>query len=190
MKWIAALTLAVLVLVGGASAGKPAAASAPLTLVGEQVNNNPSSPPWCLNEDDFHWREWQGSLSGSFSASEYFCTPGVDVYGGYSDWDAGNVGLKASVQITNGILEKLSIGNGTFEQDAVWTHTYIYGKGRNVYYVNTYMACVFMGSPNYPQGPYSGTWTMTLTGSYGQVTLDLTAENVAESYNCPAGQHG
>jgi len=178
-----------------ASAGKPQPVS-PLSLAVEYIYNNPSSPPWCLNEDDWHQREWgggssyYGSFAGTMVVSEYYCIPLVDVYNGYDQWGGGGVGLAAEI-IAVGNLDQLTLSNSDFIQPAELVSTEITGRGANRKTWNRYQACVFIGSQNYSDGPLTGTWTITLVGDFSQARYSVTARMLSstwEASHCPPDQ--
>jgi hypothetical protein len=171
--------VAAFLLVPAAPASKPPPPG--LMLVAESSTNNPVSPPWCLNEDDHHSRTWHGSLNGSFVVTEYFCTPGVDVYGGYDQWDGGGVGVSVNL-VTVGTLTGLSLSNpGGIYNPAITVNgelveSTVIGHGGNAYVQNRYEACAFPMSQSQPFGPWTGTWTSTLSGNLSQV--DYTVEAI------------
>jgi hypothetical protein len=176
--------------------------SSPFALQTESVSSSFSlvAPSWCLNEDDYNSRSWSGSLTGTFTATEYFCTPGVDISGGYPDWDGGGVGLMATIAVVGtDTLDHLRLSNqgGMYNppvtQDAVWTGSSRTGSGRkrDPYVVtNYYRACAFWNGANFgSMGPWTGTWTLTVSGSLTKSSLSLAAEmfSYAEG-QCPQGQ--
>lgn len=130
---------------------------------------------------------------GGVTATEYFCTPLVDVYNGYDQFDGGNTGVKVVVTAA-GTLDSLTLSNPggiynpSFTQNAVLTASQTVGHGHNTYVLNTYMVCVFTGSPSFPWGPLTGTWTMTLNGAFSEATLAVQASIPGGYPQCPAGQ--
>jgi hypothetical protein len=196
-----------LVVVGGAPASKPQPVP-PLSLVRDQTQYslNPDAPSWCLNEDDGHDRVWSdpyfqgGYLYGTLTASDYFCDPYVDIVNGYP-WDGGAVGYMVSVTGV-GALETLTLsspGGGFYQwpQPTViqgqLMSSQVVGTGRSAVTWNTYAACIHLGGQNNPYGILSGTWTMTLTGEFSKVTVELTAEmgdsaSYGYPFRCPEGQ--
>lgn len=217
MKYLLAILISSLVLVVSASAGKPnslnlaalpAAAGKPqpippLSLWTEQSWNNPVSPPWCLNEDDYHYMQWQGGpltggfFSGTLTESDYFCSGEVDTYEGYSNWDGGGVGVGASA-VVNGTLEQLSLSTEGFREDAELVLTWTMGKGQSQRTYRKYTVCVYptSESENWSLGSFTGTWTMILRGEFVEVRLAYVAEMFpsarqgwpSEIGYCPQGQ--
>jgi hypothetical protein len=171
--------------------------TAPLALTAEYWTKSPTSPPWCLSEDDFHERDWYGSYSGTVAATESFCMPYVDVYNGYDYFDGGGVGIEVVV-FAVGTLTQLTLSGqdkwGTpYAQEAVLVGTQTIGHGRNAYVKNEYVACVFpAGQQNFQI--LSGTQAMTLSGDFSQVSVQLVAEmftfSATNNYPavCPEGQ--
>jgi hypothetical protein len=184
----------------GTAASVSASPPPPWTLQYDSSQNNPYSPPSCLNEDDFHERQWTGSFSGTFVQTEYFCTPGVDVGpDGYNQWNGGGVGIMVQLSVT-GTLSGLTINVPAkqnwwpaLSQSAALVSTELVGHGRNAYTVNRYVGCVFPSSTNFPYGPLTGTVTMNLAGTFSNATYTITAEMFSfadQGYpeRCPVGQ--
>jgi hypothetical protein len=187
----------------GANGGNPKqAASAPLSLSYEQVRTspNPAAPTSCLNEDDYHQRNWGGSLNGSFTTFERLCDPSVDYSGGLW-WDAGGIGLQADLEVT-GTLADLAI---TSPQGDVH-HAVLVGsttsKGQTI---NHYEVCFVPGyslAHNIGGRPLpGGLWQIKLSGdvttvpyqdylSYHggfSVTSDMS-DTVFQQQYCPASE--
>lgn len=167
------------------------------TVSSESTWMLPARPSWCLAEDDYHSRTWQGALNGTFVATEYFCTPGIDIFDGYAFWDGGAVGLTADLYAV-GTLSHLTLSNagGTYNpavsQDAVLVGTETLGHGKNTYVRNHYVACAYWSAPNFSRmGPWTGTWTATVAGSFSAITFSLTAQMDyfvwRQGATCPAG---
>jgi hypothetical protein len=205
-------TVFVLAMVAPAHAGKTG--PAPLSLTYESWTKSPSSPPWCLSEDDFHERRWGdptqsystnagGVFSGTFTASEYFCTWGVDTWNGWSSYDGGGVGLTFNIQAV-GILESAQIHtdgiSGTykpaFTQAVTFVRSWTTGNGAQAKVWNEYTACAYINGQNNVTGvfPAMGTWTASFTGDFSQAKIILVAEmfSFAANYHwpvaCPEGQ--
>jgi hypothetical protein len=177
VKTILTLLLAALVLTLPAQAGKPVPVPS-LSLVSEQINNNPVSPPWCLNEDDFHYRHWSGSFSGSMSETEHFCTPLLDFYNAYDEWDGGGVGVSASVRVIGTLVElSLSAPDGyytpAFDHQAQFMGSETVGTGHKAKTYNYYAACAFIFQNDI--SILTGDVTMQFSGSFSEVELSLTA---------------
>jgi hypothetical protein len=154
-----------------AGGGNPRHVGAPaLSLASEQSRSslNPAAPGWCLNEDDWHHREWGGSLNGRFTIFEQLCDANVDYSGGLW-WTAGGIGLQADLVVT-GTLADLSI---TSPQGDVH-HAELMGsttsKGRTI---NHYAVCFVPGySLAYNVGGQAlpgGVWQITLSGDISTV---------------------
>ena len=174
-----------------AKGGKQAGAT-PLSLVSESVWNspNPSAPTWCLNEDDYHQRAWTGSLNGSFTVTERLCDGNSDYSGGIW-WDAGGVGLQASVQV-EGTLGDLAITSpqgdshhavlvGSSSSKGVSTNHYV------VCYVPPFSATYDVGGAPLP----GGNWQISLSGDIRKASYSITAEMADvnfQQYNCPPAQ--
>jgi hypothetical protein len=198
-----------LLFVPSSAASKPPAPG-PLQLVRDNYTYslNPDAPAWCLNEDDTHYREWSdpylqgGYLYGTLTASDYFCDPYVD-YSGGRYWDGGGGGYLVSVRGV-GTLQTLTLSSpgGSFYQwpqptvvQGQLVSSEVVGTGHGGVTWNTYAACVFVNGQNNsnPGRILTGTWTMTLTGQFSQVNVELTAEMFGIAANgypahCPEGQ--
>lgn len=172
---------------GGKPGGGTGSGSTGLSLVSEYVQNSPntSAPKDCLNEDDYHQRNWSGSLNGSFTATEQLCGSGSDT------WTAGGIGIRVNLW-TSGTLDDLSIisPNGD-SHHAVFVESST-SKGVTS---NHYQACY---APNFSMQSDTGsmplpggTWQIALAGSLSKVTYSVTAQmasvQVQQTY-CPASE--
>jgi hypothetical protein len=152
---------------------------APWQLVQEKNDNNPSSPPGCLNEDDTHWREWQGSFSGTWDVSEYFCTPGVDTFEGLSHWDGGGTGLTVDLTFV-GSLDHLTLSTdgrtgyyGPQLVSAVQIDQWTVGHGKNRKTYQRYRACVY---PSDIGSTFAGTWSISMAGTFSEADYWVQAQ--------------
>jgi hypothetical protein len=173
-----------------AGGGTKQGVGTPLSLVSEYVHNspNPAAPTTCLNEDDYHQRTWGGTLSGNFSATERLCDSNVDYSGGIW-WDAGGIGLQASVDVV-GALSDLTISSpqGDSHHAALVSSSTTKGVTTNRYevcYVPAYSISTDTGGAPLP----GGTWQITLSGNVTKATYSVTAamtDVTFQQQNCPA----
>jgi hypothetical protein len=175
-----------------ASAARPQTTTPPLALTQEILREPFDGPTWCLNEDDQHYRQWIGSLSGGFSTSEYYCNS--ELYNGQY-WDGGGQSVGVDINGTGTLSSLLISGQdvyGThFERvQAVLVSTEVIGHGKNAQTWRRYDACVSLRSPDYGLGPFGGTWTISISGTftYLQLTEESTMFPIIEGKYCPAGQ--
>jgi hypothetical protein len=150
----------------GTGGGNPKQVAAPsLSLASEQSwsSLNPAAPSWCLNEDDWHHREWSGSLNGSFTVSEQLCDANVDYSGGLW-WTAGGIGLQADLVVT-GTLGDLAI---TSPQGDVHHAALVGSTASKGETINHYAACfvpAYSLVHNISGMPLpGGVWQITLSG--------------------------
>ncbi len=155
--WLVALA----VFPGVADARTKPSSPQPLTLQQEvwSYSSNPAAPANCLNEDDYHYRDWAGSLSGSFASTELLCNYATD------GWSAGGVGLEADLWVT-GTFGDLSITapDGTARHAVLMSQTKLKGGAVQSYYAVCVMPLFFLSSNTGTNPLEGGTWTMTLTG--------------------------
>ncbi len=174
-----------------AQAGKPQPIP-PLTLTAEQINNNPVSPPWCLNEDDFEYHHWSGYFTGSLSFVKHFCTPGIEDYNGYTFWDGGGVGLTATARVV-GTLDEMSLSapdgyyTQAFDHQATYMRSETVGTGHKAKTYDYYTVCAFIFQDDVDI--LTGDVTMSFAGSFSEVELSLTAMMVTDELlaTCPSG---
>lgn len=154
----------------------------PLGLTFNWEQNNPKSPSWCLNEDDYYERRWSGYFMGTFTVTEDFCNQ--EEYNG-TVWDGGGVGLTFTARVVGRLDEmKLSYPGQdfpfkwpAFTQNAVLVGTKTVGKGANAYIEREYTACAYIGGENKPPMPGMGTWTAILAGDFSNiVSMSLVAQ--------------
>jgi hypothetical protein len=189
----ALLSASALALAPGASAakgGKGSSTGSGLSLGSESIWNspNPAAPTWCANEDDSHRRIWNGSLSGSFTATERLCDAGVDFSGGFW-WTAGGEGIQSDLYVT-GTLSDLAITapDGTSHHAELVGSTTSKG-GRTDHYQVCY-APPFSVSSNVGGRPLrGGTWQVTATGNVSNVTFSIWTKMMYADFQqqyCPA----
>jgi hypothetical protein len=175
-----------------AKAGKPTgggtgSGSGGLSLVSEYIQNspNPSAPTDCLNEDDYHKRNWTGSLNGTFTATEQLCGSGSDW------WTAGGIGLRGDLW-TSGTLNDVTITSPAGDSHhAVFVESST-SKGVTL---NHYQVCyVPQFSLQYDNGGTplpGGTWQISLAGNLSKVNYSVTAQmssvQVQQTY-CPVSE--
>jgi hypothetical protein len=176
----------------GGKAGASGGTGAGLSLISESVWNSPNvlAPTWCMNEDDVHLRSWNGSLNGSFTATEQLCNDSVDYSGGIW-WSAGGVGVQSDVYAT-GTLTELTITapDGTSHPGVLVGSSTSRGTNTDhwqVCYVPAYSVTSNVGGRPLP----GGTWQVTLSGSSSKVTFSLRAHMTDVSFqqqSCPASE--
>lgn len=187
------VTLVVAVLASGLAIAQ--AEDPLLSLSSESVTSspNPGAPSWCLNEDDAHMRTWTGSLHGSFSATELLCDGGEASFSGGIYWDAGGIGLRASVSATakRNPTATLIITSPTGESHtAVLTGTATARGQTAVNYVACFVPPYSVANDTGSMLP-GGTWTVSLTGDFtsGTVHVDAVMTNVNyQQTRCPPSQ--
>jgi len=177
---------------GGAGSGGTTTqpSGAPLSLASDSTWNNPNSPSWCMNEDDYDQAVYSGSLNGSASRTEQLCGLSSDYYNNVY-WDAGGIGLESDVYVT-GQLADLSIT----APDGTVHHAVLVGqassKGTTTYhyatcYVPTYSVSTDTGGRPLP----GGTWQVALSGqsttTRWNVNVVMTDAPFQKSY-CPSAQ--
>jgi len=178
-----------------ASAAKPGADGktpqvAPLSLVSEYTSLNPYDPPWCLSEDDFHLRQWAGSLTGTFSATEQLRSAAVDYLNGIW-WGAGGIGLQAEAYVV-GTLSDITITSplgvahhgvlvGSSTSKGVTTDHY------QVCYVPPFSVTSGTGGAALP----GGTWLLSLSGNIARASYYVNAEMAYVTFqqqSCPSSE--
>jgi hypothetical protein len=153
----------------GAGGGNPKQVAAPaLSPASEQSwsSFNPAAPSWCLNEDDWHHREWSGSLNGSLTVFERLCDANVDYSGGLW-WSAGGIGLQADL-VATGTLGDLAITSpqGDVHHAELVGSTTSKGQTINHYavcYVPGYSLAYNVGGQPLPGGLWQITWSGGIT---------------------------
>jgi len=164
--------------------------SGTLSLASEMSWNNPNSPGWCLNEDDYDYRTFSGSLSGSYTTGYQYCDPSIDYYNNVW-WDAGGEGLEADVFVV-GTLDALTITSpqGSTQSAVLIGQTTSRGVTTSHYAV-CYVPPYHLAS-NTGTNPLSGgTWQLTLSGQISSATLttrDDMADVTFQQTYCPVSE--
>jgi hypothetical protein len=174
----------------GAGKGLPTTPSSTLSLIANSSGNNPNSPAWCLNEDDYQQPVYSGSLSGSYTANQQLCNPSVDYYNGIW-WGAGGIGLKSDVYVV-GQLSDLTIT----APDGTAHHAVLMGQSISKGMTTSHYAVCYCP-------PYSiafdtggtpllgGTWQITLSGQISSarwaINLQMTDAPFQQAY-CPSAE--
>lgn len=159
-------------------------------LVSESQGNNPNSPSWCMNEDDYDQRVFSGSLSGTVSASQQLCGLDSDFYNNVY-WSAGGIGVEADVYVV-GQLSDLTITSPSGDAH----HAVLMGsstdKGTTTYhyaacYVPSYAAATDTGGTPLP----GGTWQVNLSGQMSSARLSINSQMTDVRYqqaHCPVSE--
>lgn len=175
---------------GGGSGNKGPLISNALSMTSETSWNNPNSPSWCLNEDDYDLRSFSGSLSGSYSTSYQLCDPSADYYNGVW-WDAGGEGLQADVYVV-GQLSGLTITapDGTSHGAVLMGQTS--SKGVTTYhYAVCYVPPYYVSTDTGTNPLAGGTWQVTLSGqmsSASWTTRDNMTDVTFQNTYCPTSE--
>lgn len=180
--------------IAGAQAASPSrgtkTSSGPLSLSSHRTGNNPNSPSWCLNEDDYDQSVYSGSLSGSFATSQQLCGLDSDYYNGVY-WDAGGIGLESDVYVV-GQLDDLTIT----APDGTAHHAVLMGqstsKGTTTYHYATCYVPTYSISTDTGGTPLAGgTWQITLSGQISSarwaVNAQMTNTTFQQTY-CPTSE--
>jgi hypothetical protein len=174
---------------GGGKAGKTSSGSSALALTSEYIYNMPNAaaPLSCLNEDDIDQRTFVGSLSGSFSTSYQLCA----TWNGGMYWSAGGEGLETDVTSV-GPISDLAISSPAGDaHHAVLMGTTTSNGVTTYHYAACYMP-PFSLSTNTGTDPLaSGTWTMTLSGTFTKATWHTTVQMAYPSFQqayCPPSE--
>jgi hypothetical protein len=166
----------------------------PLSLTKDYVQNTPntSAPTDCLNEDDYHERDYYGSLSGSVSAVEQLCDN--ELSGGVA-WGSGGIGLRAEAWVV-GTLTDMTITSPTGVAHHAVLIDSATSKGTTT---NHYQTCFVPpyststdigGSPLsmvYPGNP----WTYNLSGNISKVDYRIYGQMtdvMVQQRWCPASE--
>jgi hypothetical protein len=183
-----------------AGSAKITLATGPLTQTSEKVWNspNPDAPKSCMNEDDYHFREWSGTLNGTFTATERLCDANIDISNGQY-WGPGGVGIQAQI-LAVGTLNDLSITSPQGDvHHAVLVGSTTYGNGKSAKTANLYQVCYV---PSYTlanniggQSLPGGNWTISVTGNLSTVLYKgnfSVTSSMADVYfqqrSCPPSQ--
>jgi len=166
------------------------AQAAPVALVSEYTWLNPYDPPWCLSEDDFHLREWVGSLDGTFSATERLCGESLDFYNG-NWWAGGGIGFQSEVYVV-GTLNDLAITSPLGDSH----HAVLVGSSTTRGVTTTHYEVCYVPSRSLSSGGGGlalpgGTWTITLSGNVAKAADYVNAEMTDVTYqqeHCPLSE--
>jgi hypothetical protein len=166
----------------------------PLAITSDYIHNTPNTaaPTSCLNEDDYHKRDYFGSLNGSLVVTEELCS---DTLSGGMYWDSGGIGLRASAYVT-GTLNDLAITSptGIVHHAVLMSSTVTKGVTTNSY--ATCFAPMYetvhdtSGQPlsnTYPGNP----WTYTITGNFAKANVSLVGQMLVVSQQqtyCPPSE--
>jgi hypothetical protein len=169
--------------------GKNAQAAA-LALASEYTWRNPYDPPWCLSEDDFHLREWVGSLDGTFSATERLCSESADFYNG-SWWAGGGIGFQSEVYVV-GTLTDLAITSPLGDSH----HAVLIGSSTTKGVTTSHYEVCDVPSRSLSSGVGGlalpgGIWTITLSGNVAKAAELVNAEMTDVTYqqeHCPVSE--
>jgi len=164
--------------------------AAPLALASEYTWLNPYDPPWCLSEDDFHLRQWAGSLDGTFSATERLCDESLDFYNG-NWWAGGGIGFQSEVYVV-GTLTDLAITSPLGDSH----HAVLVGasttRGVTTYHYQVcYVPSRSLSSGGGGLALPGGTWTITLSGNIAKAADYVNAEMTDVTYqqeHCPVSE--
>lgn len=162
----------------------------PLALVSETSQWNPNiTNHTCQTEDDYHNRNYSGSLNGSFSATEQLCNLSLD------NLTSGGIGLRAYVSVV-GTLSDLTItapGGAVHHAVLMSSSTYKHVTTNNyaVCFVPLYFVSTDTGtnplSEVYPGNP----WTYTLSGNISKANLQVFSQMLDVNYqksDCPVSE--
>lgn len=175
---------------GGGAAGRNSTASSPLSLTSETRWSNPNAPGWCLAEDDYDYRSFSGSLSGSYSTTYRVCNSSLDYYGGIW-WDAGGEGLEADVYLV-GQLSDLTITapDGTTHGAVLMGQST--SRGTTTYhYAVCYVPPYYRSTDTGTSPILGGAWGVTLSGQISSANWttrdDMTDVTFQQTY-CPSSE--
>ncbi len=187
LKLASLAAVAVLVLPGVAQARRsPAPTAFSLQQEVWSYSSNPTAPSGCLNEDDSHYRNWAGSLAGTFLATEQLCDYATD------GWSAGGIGLEADVWVTDAVAD-LSITSpaGVKQQAVLMSQTKLKGGAIRNYYAVCVMPLFYLSTNTGTDPLPGGTWTFSLTTQASTVSYEVRGimgyPDQQQAY-CPASE--
>jgi hypothetical protein len=176
---------------GGNATGGGGSGAGGLSLTREYVMNSPNqwAPTWCLNEDDWHRRNWSGSLNGSLTVAEQVCDSSADYSGGIW-WNGGGTGLVVDLYAA-GTLSDLAITS----PNGVTHHGVLVASNVAKGGVNHYQACYvppYSRASNTANGFLPGsTWQVSVAGNLNSVTYQVEArmtDVTVQQQSCPVSQ--
>jgi len=175
---------------GGGAKTQSSGGGSPLSLVSDDTWNNPNSPSWCMNEDDYDQAVYTGSLNGSASRTEQLCGLSSDYYNG-TWWDAGGTGIQSDVYVV-GQLSDLAIT----APDGTVHHAVLLGqatsKGTTTYHYGTCFMPSYSKSTDNGGAPLpGGSWQVSLSGQASSarwsINVQMGSVQFQQNY-CPAAQ--
>jgi hypothetical protein len=169
------------------------------TLLGETIDNRwPGTPTYCWSEDDFHYRNWGGSLTVPFTATEQMCDEAVDRDDDGTPVGAGAEGINISFH-TEGhdlpAINQLGIRapDGTFHPAELSGTTTSHGVTQ-YNYTACWMPPFHDTDPPFVNFPIAGgiytivvDGTFTTTNTYLTVVVRLSSPSYQRSV-CPLDQ--
>jgi len=172
------------------SSGGGTTSAGALSQVSETSWNNPNAPSWCKAEDDYDYRSFSGSLSGSSTTSYRLCDSAVDYYNGVW-WDAGGEGLQTDVYVV-GQLSDLTITapDGTVHHAVLMGQSTSKGVTTN-HYATCYVPPYSIASNTGGTPLAGGTWQISLSGQISNANWttrdDMTSPTFQQTY-CPTSE--
>jgi hypothetical protein len=161
----------------------------PISLTRDYVQNspNPSAPTDCMNEDDYHERDYSGSLNGSFTADEQYCNQEF--------FSSGGEGLRAEAWVVGNLADMTITSPTGVAHHAVLIDSSTY-KHVTTYHYQTCFATHYYVSSNtadaslsllYPGNP----WVYTLSGNLAQASYHIYSHMLNANYQktyCPPSE--
>jgi hypothetical protein len=174
---------------GGAKSSTTPPPSA-MAMTAQTIVTNPNTPPWCLTEDDFDQRTYQGSLSGSYSMTEQLCNDSSDYYNGIW-WTSGGIGLESDISVVGQLIDlTITAPDGTVHHAVLMGQTSSRGTTTSHYavcFVPPYYSSNDIGAAPLNGGTYQITVSGSISSSTWQTNAQMTDVNYQQSY-CPASE--
>ena len=174
--------------------GGPGPSTSPsgLTMTSVDSWNNPNTPPWCKAEDDYDFRYFSGSLSGTYSTSYQLCDSSTDYYNGVW-WDSGGEGLQADVYVV-GQLSDLAITapDGTVHHAVLMGQSTSKGTTTSHYavcYVPPYSLATDTGGMHLVGGTYQVTLSGQISSASWTTRDNMTNVTFQQTYCPPSEQN-